>query len=63
MSNQVSRPHVSQHEPNRHVDIGTPPDQIHQVVGNDLGASAISGAQYGQPVQHEHGHNRQYGGN
>jgi hypothetical protein len=54
--NGVSRPHVSDETPNRHVDIGTPPNRDHQEVKNDLGATAINGAQYGPYKDHPHGH-------
>jgi hypothetical protein len=54
--NDVSRPHVSNGHPQRHVDIGTPPDKIYQDVQNDVGATAINGAQYDQYKDHPHGH-------
>jgi hypothetical protein len=52
----VSRPHQSNYEPRRHVDIGTPPDRIHQIVQDNLGATAISGYQYGPYTEHPHSH-------
>lgn len=52
----VSRPHTSGGTPQRHVDIGTPPDKLHVPVQNDVGATAISGAQFGQPKPHPHSH-------
>ena len=63
MANTVSRPHVSDHGdgPFRHVDVGQYPNHEHVAVQNDLGATAIGGAQFGQHQQHPHGHNQQYG--
>lgn len=53
----VSRPHPpSVHAPYRHVDIGVEPNKLHPEVNNDLGATAISGAQYGPYKEHPHGH-------
>ena len=54
----VSRPHVSDHGdgPFRHVDVGPKPDHLHVPVQNDLGATAISGVQFGPYVQHPYGH-------
>lgn len=52
----VSRPHTSDYEPQRHVDIGQPPNKDHVIVQDNLGATAISGAQYGQYTEHPHGH-------
>lgn len=54
-SNNISRPHgPSSKTPYRHVDIGKP--KVHQPVKNNVGATAISGAQYGAQKDHKHGH-------
>ncbi len=52
----VSRPHSSADNPQRHVDIGQPPIKEHVDVQDNLGATAISGAQYGPIKEHPHSH-------
>ena len=42
-----SHPHKSKGTPARHVDINGPAGKIHQVVQNNLGATAIHGANKG----------------